>query len=165
MANLDEKSYKKKYKKYKSKYIKLGGASTNRGNSTRIEQRKQQWAKQNYPPIVLLDPRITMSENKDDSYIHQGIISQTINKQISLGREVATGVSDLFGKSGFEGLPLSQARMDLFSHLLKELDLREGEKKKQYKICNFRMNIYRDAMKGAFYLTGYGDLFEKATTD
>lgn len=162
MANLDEKSYKKKYKKYKSKYIKLGGASTK--SKSNIHQRRQTRRKQNYPPVVVLDPRITMSENKDDSYIHQGIISQTINKQISAVRDFATSISDMVGYSGFEGRPLSQARMDLFSYLLEELDLREEEKDKQYKICNFRMNIYRDAMKGAFYLTGYGDLFEKSTT-
>ena len=106
-----------------------------------------------------------MSENKDDSYIHQGIISQTINKQISAYRDIATTFSDMVGRSGLEGLPLSKARMDLFSYLLEELDLREEEKKKQYKIFNFRMNIYRDDRKGAFYLTGYGDLFEKSTTD
>ena len=163
MANLDEKSYKKKYKKYKSKYIKLGGASNK--SKSNIHQRNQTLAKQNYPPVVVLDPRITMSENKDDSYIHQGIISQTINKQISAYRDIVTSLSDIMGRSGIEGLPLSQARMDLFSYLLEELDLRGADKQKQYKICNFRMNIYRDDTKGAFYLTGYGDLFEKSTTE
>lgn len=130
-----------------------------------IVKDQEHLGQQNYPPVLITDVRISMEPNKDESYTHAGIISQTINKQISIGRR--TGVSNAFGRSGFEGLPIREARTDLFTYLLNELDKKERDGT-TYKICSFRMDINPDSSTipllgraQSFYLSGYGDLYQK----
>ena len=95
---------------------------------------------------------ISMEPNKDPSYTEKGIIHTTTVGAINIVRGFASGISNMFGSTGFDNTIYDQKREEALSNLQKSL-------KQNQKICNLKIEI--DSGPEVFFIHTYGSLYEK----
>jgi hypothetical protein len=98
---------------------------------------------------------ISMEPNKDPSYTEKGIIHTTTVGAINIVRGFASGISNMFGSTGFDNTIYDQKREEALSNLQKSL-------KQNQKICNLKIEI--DSGPEVFFIHTYGSLYEKSST-
>lgn len=103
---------------------------------------------------ILLTPSLSMASNFDPNYIEKGIVFYTQSKGINVVRDVGTKISNFFGKSGFEGNPYENCKLECLQGLLEKIPNSNNQ-----KLCNVKIDIETNN-KQTIFAHGYGQLYE-----
>ena len=102
---------------------------------------------------IFYTDKISTQPNIDPSYKEIGIIHFTDSGAVNAVRQTLTGVSNLFGKKGFDNSIYDKIRNEALNIFTKKIAANQ-------KVANIRLDIETDAMN-TIVIHIYGTLLEK----